>query len=89
MKRQKDPHDPTRSRAKNQPDRLKTKPARALRVTFKNGTFSAITFLLCVKSKNLIIQKSYLWVLFISHFIGILVQTCFFPPEIQDLGTLT
>jgi hypothetical protein len=54
MKRQKDPHDPTRSRAKNQPDQLKTKPARALRVTFKNGTFSAITFLLCIKLKNLI-----------------------------------
>ncbi len=27
------------------------------------------------------IQKSYLWVLFISYFIGILVQTSFFPPR--------
>ena len=89
MKRQKDPHDPTRSRAKNQPDRLKTKPARAFWVTFKNSTFSAITFLLCVKSKNLIIQKSYLWVLYISSFIGILVQRTFFPPKIPDPGTLT
>jgi hypothetical protein len=44
MKTQNDPHDPTRSCAKNQPNRLKTKPCRAFRVTFKNKHFFGHNF---------------------------------------------